>query len=428
MQYALIQVLPDVPPGGVCAGIDWASTDHVACVVDMAGRVVDRFTAAHDRAGIAGMIARLRRAGAGEVAIERCDGPLVAALLAAGLTVVVITSRQVKNLRSRFSAAGGKDDRFDSYVLADTLRTDRARLRPLVPDTPATAALRAAVRARKDLVAHRVAAANQLRAHLAVAFPAAIGLFSELDGPLSLAFLARFGSQDAAAGLDEDAMAGWLSTLPARGNPAPPAVLCARLRSAPPGATGGDGGAQAGVTAALAASVASLATQIKALEIQIAGQLAGHASAHIFTSLPRAGTLRAARLLAEIGDCRSRFPDPWSLAALAGVAPVTRRSGSHTAHTFRWAASHQLRDAVCDFAADSRHASPWAASIYHDARDRGKDHPHAVRILGRAWIYVIWRCWQDRTAYDPAKHTALQRLLDQQRAAQAARPAPQEDR
>ncbi len=39
MQYALIQVLPDIPPGGVCAGIDWASTDHVACVVDMAGRV-----------------------------------------------------------------------------------------------------------------------------------------------------------------------------------------------------------------------------------------------------------------------------------------------------------------------------------------------------------------------------------------------------
>jgi transposase len=287
---------------------------------------------------------------------------LVAALLAAGLTVVVITSRQVKNLRSRFSAAGGKDDRFDSYVLADTLRTDRARLRPLIPDTPATITLRAAVRARKDLVAHRVAAANQLRAHLAVAFPAAIGLFHELDGPLSLAFLARFGSQDAAAGLDEDAIAGWLSTLPARGNPAPPGVLCARLRSAPPGASGGDGAAQAAVTAALAAAVSGLAAQIKALETQIADQLAGHPDAHIFTSLPRAGTLRAARLLAEIGDCRSRFSDPWSLAALAGVAPVTRRSGSHIAHAFRWAVSHQLRDAVCDFAADSRHASPMARS------------------------------------------------------------------
>ena len=86
--------------------------------------------------------------------------------------MVVITSRQVKNLRSRYGSAGAKDDRFDAFVLADVLRTDRARLRPLVPDTPATIALRAAVRARRDLVAHRVAACNQLRAHLAVAFPA----------------------------------------------------------------------------------------------------------------------------------------------------------------------------------------------------------------------------------------------------------------
>src|SRR5262245_11911186 len=137
MEYALIQVLPDIPPGGVCAGIDWATADHVACVVDMAGRVTDRFSAAHDKAGIAMMIARLRRNGVSEAAIERSDGVLVGALLAAGLTVVVISSRQVKNLRSRFSAAGVRDDRFDSYVLADTLRTDRARLRLLLPDTPA---------------------------------------------------------------------------------------------------------------------------------------------------------------------------------------------------------------------------------------------------------------------------------------------------
>jgi len=84
---------------------------------------------------------------------------------------------------------------------------------------------------------------------------------------------------------------------------------------------------------------------------------------------------------------------------------------------FRWAVSKQLRDAVCDFAGDSRHASPWAAAIYDAARARGKDHPHAVRILARAWVYVIWRCWQDGTAYDPAKHNALRHVLDQQHAA-----------
>ena len=423
MKYAPIQVLPDVPAGGVFAGIDWAVADHVACVVDMAGRVLDRFSAAHDKAGIEMLIARLRRSGVTEVAIERGGGVLVEALLAAGLTVVVVSSHRVKNLRARYRSGGGKDDRFDAFVLADTLRTDRARLRPLVPDAPATLALRAAVRARRDLVAHRVAACNQLRAHLAVAFPAAVGLFFDLASPISLRFLACFGSQDAAADLDEQAIAAWLKTIPERGKTAPASVLCARLGAAPDGVTGEEGAAHAVITAALAATVGMLAAQIKILEAGIGIQLAAHPDAHIFTSLPRAGLLRAARLLAEIGDCRSRYPGPQSLAALAGVTPVTRESGTHTSHAFRWAVNRPLRDAICSFADGSRHASPWAESVYQAARSRGKDHPHAIRILGRAWIIIIWRCWQEGTAYDPARHTALQHILAQQ-AAQAATAGP----
>jgi transposase len=416
MKYARIQVLPETPPGGLTAGIDWGSADHAVCVVDTAGQVRARFTFVHDRAGIRRLIAGLRAAGVSEAAIERSDGVLVDALLEAGLTVVVITSRQMKNLRSRYGSAGAKDDRFDAFVLADVLRTDRARLRPLVVDTPATAALRAAVRARRDLVAHRIAACNQLRAHLAVAFPGAIGLFARLDSQISLAFLARFGSQDAAGQLSEDDLAAWLQTLPHRGKAARPEQLRARLQAAPCGATGADGTARAVVTSALVATLATLSDQVQALEAAIGIQLAAHPDAHIFTCLPRAGTLRAARLLAEIGDCRARFPDPESLAGLAGVAPVTRQSGKHTSTGFRWAVNRQLRDAVCDFAGDSRHASPWAAALYDAARARGKDHPHATRILARAWTYVIWRCWHDGTAYDPAKHHALQRVLEQQNA------------
>ena len=413
MKYALIRVLPDVPPGGVCAGIDWASADHVACVVDLAGRVTGRVSVAHDKAGIAGLIAWLRQSGAGEVAIERSDGVLVEALLAAGLTVVVITSRQVRHLRARYGSAGGKDDRFDAYVLADVLRTDRARLRPLLPDTPATVALRGAVRVRKDLVAHRVAACNQLRAHLAVAFPGATGLFSRLDSPVSLAFLASFPGQEAAARLDEQALAAWLAGLPGRGGAASAAVLHARLQAAAPAAAV-SGPAGAAVTAVLAAAIAGLAGQIKDLEAEIAAQLAVHPDAHIFTSLPRTGTLRAARLLAEIGDCRARFPDPQSLAGLAGVAPVTRQSGTWASRSFRWNVNRQLRDALCDFAGGSRLSSPWAQAVYTAARDRGKDHPHAIRILARSWVLVIWRCWQDGTAYDPAKHAALQAVIARQ--------------
>ena len=81
--------------------------------------------------------------------------------------------------------------------------------------------------------------------------------------------------------------------------------------------------------------LSSLSEQIKALSVQIDEQLTLHADAHIFTSLPRADRIRAARLLAEIGDCRARFPTPESLACLAGVAPSTRQSGKIRTVGFR---------------------------------------------------------------------------------------------
>ena len=412
MNYAPLRVLPDVPPGGAVAGIDWASAGHVACVVDMSGKVAGRLAVAHDRAGIAALTAWLRRAGAAETAIERGDGALVDALLAAGFTVVVIPPGQVKGLRSRHSSSGAKDDHFDAFVLADALRTDRARLRPLVPDSPQALALRAAVRARKDLVAQRVAACNRLRAHLLTAFPGAAGLFSALDSRLSLAFLDAFPSRASAAGLDEAALAAWLATIPRRGGCAPAAVLARRLAAAVPG-TGHDAHLAA-VTRALAGTVAALAARIRDLENAVAAQLAAHPDAEVFLSLPRAGTLRAARLLAETGDSRARYPDARALAGAAGVAPVTRRSGKWTSHEFRWAANAHLRDAWTDWAGDSRHASPWAAALYDAARQRGKDHPHAARILACNWISVIWPCWQQGIPYDPAKHRSLQEILARQ--------------
>ena len=232
------------------------------------------------------------------------------------------------------------------------------------------------------------------------------GLFAELDSPISLAFLARSGTQDRADWLTPARLGKWLAGIGCSGR-TDPAVLHARLTAAPRGLTGPDADAQVPITHALHAVLITLTTQIKALSAQIGHQLAAHTDRHVFTSLPRSGTVRAARLPAEIGDCRAWSPTPESLACLAGAAPSTRQSGKIRAVTFRWSCDKQLRDAVTDFAGDSRLASPWAASLYEQARARGHDHPHAVRILARAWLFVIWHCWHDAVAYDPAHHKAL---------------------
>jgi transposase len=396
----------------VSAGVDWAKDNHAVCIIDGDGEPLERFTVAHTRTGLARLIAVLDRHGVDTIGIERGDGPVIDALLAAGRTVYVIPPSQVKALRQRYGSAGNKDDRFDAYVLADTVRTDQRRLTPLLLDGDATIALRKLCRARRDLVAHRVAVTNQLRAHLQTALPGVVDLFTDLDSAVSLRFVTRFDTQDTLDWLSPKRLAAWLSSVGYCGR-TDPARLHERLTAAPRGISGDHGRALAGITHAYLATLQTITVQISALAQQISQALARHPDRQIFTSLPRSGTVRAARLLAEIGDARGRFPTATSLACLAGVAPSTRQSGKVRIVAFRWAVDKQLRDAVCDFAGDSRHANPWAADLYSRARTRGHDHPHAVRILARAWLTIIWKCWTTGTPYDPNRHQALQQLLNQ---------------
>lgn len=393
--------------GTLFAGLDWASKTHMVCVVDDAGEIKIRFEIPNTGKTFTGLVKRLRKLRVDGVAIERCDGPLVEALLDAGLRVVVITPRQVKGLRSRYTGSGAKSDAGDAYLLADVLRTDGHRLAALSRDSEATAVLRELSRTRKDLIDARVGLVNQLHAQLERVFPGAIGLFARLDSDVAIAFLRRYPTQHAAAKLTPARFAAFLRRIAYSGR-RPVDDLFSRVHDAPPaGLSALEAQGRAACVLALLRAIDTVRREARELEAEIIEHLDAHADAHIFTSLPRAGHgVRAAALLAEIGDVRSRFPDEESLAALAGVAPVTRASGKMHTVGFRYACDKKLRNAIIDFADDSRHASPWAAKIYNDATARGKRHPHAVRILARAWTRVIWRCWHDHTAYNPNLHRA----------------------
>jgi transposase len=391
------------------AGVDWSWDRHAVCVLGDDGMVLDRFEVEHRAKALEQMCERLRRQEVDRVAIERPDSPVVRSLLEAGLEVVVISPRQVRAFRTRHGTAGNKDDRFDAYVLADALRTDGRRMGSLTPDGDDTRALRALVRARKDLLGHRIALSNQLLANLQQAFPGAVGLFAQLDSPISLTFLERFPTSDRASWLSQRRLEAWLRAVSYCGRKTS-AELMEHLRSAPQGLRGVAGAGHGVVTEQLVGSLRETRARIEVLDRRIAETLALHPDGAIFRSLPRAGTNRAALLLAEIGDCRSRYPDESSLAAAAGVAPSTRASGKRRSVSFRRGCDKQLRAALIDFAQDSVQASPWAREIYDRARARGCRHPHAVRVLARAWVRVIWRCWIDRVPYDAALHGGMLRV------------------
>ncbi len=391
------------------AGVDWGGAGHAVCIIDDAGRIIERFEVRHDAEGIAELIGRLSRmAGAGEmpIAIERPSGLLVDSLVAAEYPIVPIHPNVVKACRPRYRAAGGKSDPADSFMLADILRTDGHRFRRLAPCSDDIKALRALVRGRDDLVAQRLSLANQLRALLDSFWPGAAAIFADIDSPIALAFVRRYPTPDSAAHLGEKRMKAFMAQHRYSGRRSAGELL-ERLRRAPTGLAGdNEADAKGELVRTLASLLSGLQAEIGQLSSRIEHAVTELPDGEIIMSFPRSGRICAAQILAELGNVRERFQTEAQLAAEAGVCPVTHQSGKSRGVVFRWACNHRLRAAITCLADNSRHSSAWAANIYNCAKARGCDHPHAIRILARAWVRILWRAWTDRTKYDPARHQA----------------------
>lgn len=393
------------------AGIDWGSANHAACVVDAAGKVILQLEVEHTAKGLSRLVEEFTRVTTSEmlpVAIERPNGLLVDTLVAAGHPVAPIHPNVVKASRPRYRAALSKSDPGDAYLLADLLRTDGHRFRPLKPHSDELRALRALTRSRDDLVAQRLATCNQLRALLNSFWPGPRQLFSDVDSAISLAFLRRYPTPSSAKRLGEKRLQAFLNKHSYPGRRSANELL-ARLRGAPEGHAGpAEEQINGELVKAHVAILTTLHQQLKHLTALIEQAIEQLPVGKLRMSFPRAGKLNAAQIVAELGEDPNRYPTDNEMAAEAGVAPVTFQSGKHLGVSFRYACNKRLRKALTNWAGNSRFDNPWAQHIYQEARTRGCRHPHAIRILSRAWLRVLHACWHNGTPYDPTQHRAAQ--------------------
>ncbi len=395
------------------AGIDWATEKHDVLVADEDGSEVLAGAFVHDEKGLSALCRTLVRLQVRLVAIERPDGMLVERLLDAGLEVLALHPNKVAAARDRFRVSGGKSDRFDAFVLCELARTDHHRFRILEPDCDQTKAIRALTRAREDLIQTRTGVMNQLRAELERFWPGPLRLFSHMDAEILLAFLERYPSPPDAHGLGVARMQAFLVRERYSGGQHPTALM-AQLRNAPRSTIGElELTARRQLVLTYVAMIRTLNAQIKDLERQIRIRIHEHPDGRIFLSLFKSpnSVITAAELLAEIGDCRERYPTRDALAADAGQGAVAIESGKWKTAGFRRACNKRLRVAFCRLADGSRHWHPWAHTLYAQARQHGHDHPRAIRTVGRAWCRVVWQCWRNHTTYDPTQHRALQRHI-----------------
>jgi len=394
----------EVGVGEVFVGIDWGASHHQLCVVDATGRRRRQVRLSHDVAGLDQLDAELARLGTGlPICVERSDGLLVERLQAGGHRVFPINPRIAARARERYRVASSKDDVFDAFTLADTLRHEHAHWRPLSIPSPALAELRALSRDRGRLLESQQRVEAQLHAILDAYHPAPAQLFSSIDRDIALAFIAAYPTPQAAARIGEQRMAAFCRRQSYRGR-VDPAILTQRLKDNLLAGAEGTVAGKSHSAQVFAELLGLLNHQLADYDKRLELALAKHPDAKVFLSFPGVGLLTAATLLAEIGEDRDHYPAVGMLLAEAGLAPVTRSSGRSHRVGFRYAANTRLREACMWWAYNSLKTSPWARAAYDDARARKQPHHRALRGLGARWMRVLWRAWTDGVCYDQARH------------------------
>jgi transposase len=396
----------------VFIGWDWATETHDVTVMDNSATRVARWEFAHTEEGIVRTLAKLAKYGDPAdlpVAIETTRGLVVDRLLAAGHPVVPVHPNAFHAMRPRWGASKAKTDAGDSLKLADYLRTDGHFLPRLEPTERATMDLQALTRQRADHVEARIAAVNQLAALLDMHWPGGKAVFASLDSDIALAFLERYSTPASAAKLTAARLEAWCKRHSYTGKRSG-SVLIERLRSAPKPASRLSETVVEQLVRVQVRLVGAIRTTVRTLDKAIADAVATHPYAPLFATMPRIGNVNLGQIIGELGPILERSRTSEQFIAETGVVPVTRASGKSRAVTFRYATNRRARLAIVTFADNSRHASDWAAKIYDGARAAKKRHPHAARILARAWLRVMWACWRDGTCYDPDTHQANNKI------------------
>jgi transposase len=394
-------------------GIDWADEHHDALSIDDQGRQLGTIRVAHSPEGLSQLDTYLDRiAGPGgkdQVAciVETTHGLLIAHLLEQGWAVYPVNPRTVERRRA---PSGAKTDTIDAYLLAKTGRADFADLRRLNPDSELIQELKTLTRDQDALIQMQTRLVNQLTACLKAYYPVALSLFSQVQQPSTIHFLRTYPTPEQAMSASVEQLAATLKQKRYPGARHAAQQIEERLRQPHLRANPITTRTKSRLMLALLAQLEPLMQQIADYDKEIERLFLMHADSECFQALPGAGKRLAPRMLAEIGDDRTRYAAATSLQALAGTSPVLFQSGTYSKAHRRLGCIKPLRNVLQQFAWQSTRLEPWARDYYQRKRAEGKSHTVAVRALANVWVRILFAIWMKREPYQRATFEQARQL------------------
>ncbi|MFB7113459.1 IS110 family transposase [Streptomyces sp. NPDC056291] len=306
-----------------------------------------------------------------------------------------LTMRRIADLY----AGESKTDARDAAIIADAARAMPHTLRSLAPSDETVAELEMIAGFDDDLAGEVTRIKNRLRGLLTQIHPSLERVLGpRLDHPAVLTLLERFGSPSQLRKAGRRRLVTLLRPKAPRMAERLVEDIFAALDEQTVVVPGTD--AAALIIPSLVSSLSAILDQRKALAARIEELLEAHPLSPVLTSMPGVGVRTAARILVDVGDATA-FPTAAHLAAYAGLAPVTRSSGSSIRgeHPSR-RGNKQLKRAfyLTAFASLSQ---PESRAYYDKKRREGKHHVAAIICLARRRIDVLFAMLRDGTLYQP---------------------------
>lgn len=391
----------------IYAGVDIAKVDHVIGAVDETGAEAARpMKFKNSEAGFERCIAWLESVAESEgdvfVGMEATGHywkACFAYLMAAGYRVCVVNPMQVHAMRKLKSLSGVKNDRIDSWLIAETLRQgdyDETRLA-----TDEVQALKQLTRYHQGLKQELAAVKTQAICVLDAYFPEYAALFSDMFGAASLKVLAECPTPSEVARKRASSIAKLLSE-GSRGRLGD--AKAAEVKAAAKSSVGIRLGEEAA-----SFQIRTMVSQVEFLNATIAkvekevASLLGKVEPDI-TTIPGVSTTTGAQIVAEIGDVK-RFRNAASIVKYAGLNSGVDESGKHSAEgvPITKHGSPYLRRSLWLAANRARQYDPRLKEYYDKLRRKGKPHRVAVTAVARKLCHVVYAVMRDGKPYDPAK-------------------------
>jgi transposase len=405
-------------------GIDWATEKHDVCVLDPQGHVVSRHVVEHRGDALRAWFDELLKLAEGHperlaIGIETPRGALVESLVERGFHVYSLNPKQLDRFRDRHNVAGAKDDKLDSFVLGDSLRTDRQCFRRVRVDDPLIIQVRELSRASDDLSVELGRLSNQLREQVYRLLPQLLTLCPAADEPWCWDLLTLIAGGADPTRIRPTQVERILKVNRIRRLEAEEVLTV--LREQPPWTTPGT---QMAVRAHIGLLVPRLRAaweqsrdcerQIKRLLEELAGpaavegEIREHRDVSILQSLPGAGKIVVATMLAEASQPLADR-DYQTLRSQAGIAPVTKGSGKRSKQraivTMRLACNGRLRDALFHWARVAVTLDERCRALFCRHREHGQTLGRALRSVGDHLLRILVAMLKSRTLFDPNQAT-----------------------